>query len=76
MLNVRLQAVTTGSTTALKLKVWKAGTTEPSTWFLSTSDGQQELQGPGRVGISAYLTGTATTVPLTYSIDNLRATKP
>jgi len=76
VLSIRFQAVTTGSTTALKAKVWRAGQAEPSAWLLSSSDGQAELQAPGRVGFSFYLTGSSTSAPLTYTIDGLRVVKP
>lgn len=70
-LQLRLQSVTSGGSTALKGKVWADGTTEPTDWFVSTTDGQAELQGAGQVGILTYLSGSATNVPVTVAIDNL-----
>ncbi len=70
-LQLRIQAVTTGGSTALKGKVWVDGTTEPTDWFVTTTDAQAELQGAGQVGILTYLSGSATNVPVTVSIDNL-----
>ncbi|MGL4258031.1 MAG: PKD domain-containing protein, partial [Microbacterium sp.] len=70
-LQLRLQTVTSGGTTALKGKVWADGTAEPADWFVSTTDAQAELQGAGQVGILTYLSGSATNVPVTVSVDNL-----
>ncbi|WP_082569353.1 PKD domain-containing protein [Microbacterium sp. Root180] len=70
-LQLRVQAVTSGGTTALKGKVWADGTTEPTDWFVSTTDAQAELQGAGQVGILTYLSGSATNVPVTVNVDNL-----
>ncbi|WP_374311546.1 PKD domain-containing protein [Microbacterium sp.] len=70
-LQLRIQAVTSGGTTALKGKVWADGTVEPTDWFVSTTDAQAELQGAGQVGILTYLSGSATNVPVTVSVDNL-----
>ncbi|MGN8553060.1 UNVERIFIED_CONTAM: PKD domain-containing protein [Microbacterium sp. SLM126] len=70
-LQLRIQAVTSGGTTALKGKVWADGTTEPTDWFVSTTDAQAELQGAGQVGVVTYLSGSATNVPVTVNVDNL-----
>ncbi|MFE7845375.1 PKD domain-containing protein [Microbacterium sp. NPDC057407] len=70
-LQLRIQAVTSGGSTALKGKVWADGTTEPTDWFVSTTDAQAELQGAGQVGVLTYLSGSATNVPVTVSVDNL-----
>jgi PKD repeat protein len=58
-LDVRVQVSGTG-TTALTATVWKAGTTEPATPTVSRTDTTASLQAPGSVGLSGYLSGSAT----------------
>ena len=65
--NLRLQAQGTGSTT-LRAKIWKSGTTEPSTWRLTSSDTTAALQSAGAVGIASYLSGSATNAPVKISV--------
>ena len=69
-LRLSFQAQGTG-TTALSAKVWKVGATEPAAWQLTGTDTDPALQGPGAIGIQAYLAGTATNAPVVASIDNL-----
>lgn len=68
--SVRLQAVGTGPTT-LRARAWLTGSAEPSSWQVSTTDSTAALQGPGAVGLSFYLSGSATTAPVTVSVDDL-----
>lgn len=70
-LQLRLQAVTEGAGTALRGKVWADGTAEPTDWFVSVTDAQAELQGTGQIGILSYLSGSATNVPVTVSVDDI-----
>jgi PKD repeat protein len=65
--NIRFQVQGTGTTT-LRAKIWKAGTTEPSTWRLTATDTTASLQGAGAVGIAAYLSGSATNAPVVLSV--------
>lgn len=58
-LKTRVQVSGTGST-AVRAKVWKAGTTEPSDWMLAANDSTASLQAPGSVGVYAYTAGSAT----------------
>lgn len=74
-LNVRLQAIG-GSPTTVNVRVWKVGSAEPSTWHLTTTDSTSGLQGPGSIGVRSYLSSSATTVPVTVSIDDLLLTAP
>jgi hypothetical protein len=74
-LNVRLQTTGTSPTT-LRLKVWKAGTTEPTDWTASVTDAAPSLQGPGAVGLATYLSGSATNAPVTASFDDFWAGEP
>lgn len=58
-LEVRVRAVGTG-TTQLTVTVWAAGSAEPATPTVSRTDTTAELQVPGGVGLSGYLSGSAT----------------
>ena len=42
-------------TTALKVKVWAAGTSEPAAWLVNTTDSTADFQSAGTVGLMAYL---------------------
>ncbi|WP_028047327.1 PKD domain-containing protein [Cellulomonas sp. URHE0023] len=71
-LMVRTQVTGTAPTT-LRTKAWIAGTPEPTDWMLegtSTSTGTQA----GTVGVSAYLTGSVTNAPITYTFDDFAVT--
>jgi hypothetical protein len=67
---VRVQ-VTGTSPTTIRARVWKAGTTEPTTWQKTASDSTAGLQVPGGVGLYFYLSGSATNAPITVSVDDL-----
>ena len=71
-LNVRLQVVGTSPTT-LRVKAWKAGTPEPTTWNLETTDATAALQAPGGVGLGTYTSTTATVIPLGVRFDDFSA---
>ncbi len=62
-LAVRLRATGTNPTT-LALKVWPAGTAEPTAWSLAATDADPALQAAGTVGLTTYLSGTAATYPV------------
>ncbi|MEN0083467.1 MAG: PKD domain-containing protein [Leifsonia sp.] len=70
---VRLQVFGTSPTT-IRARVWKVGTTEPTTWQASVTDSTAALQAAGVVGLRAYLSGTATDTPLTTKFDNFAVT--
>lgn len=72
-LRVRVQAEGTYPTT-IRAKVWKAGQSEPGTWQVQTTDATTGLQTPGGIGVSAYLSASATNAPVQLSIDDLLAT--
>ena len=74
-LNVRLQVVGASPTT-LNLKVWKAGSTEPSAWQRTATDSTVGLQSAGGVGLRTYLSSTATNAPVVASFDDLVLTAP
>ena len=71
-LTVRLQ-VTGTNPTALRAKAWKAGTTEPSAWQVSTTDATSTLQKAGTIATATYVSGTATALPVTASFSKLAA---
>ncbi|WP_223692385.1 LamG domain-containing protein [Leifsonia poae] len=66
---VRVQVYGTSPTT-VRARVWAVGATEPTTWQTSVTDSTATLQVAGSVGLRAYLSGTATTAPLTTKFDN------
>jgi len=71
-LQFRLQVVGTSPTT-LRAKVWKVGTTEPSTWQVTATDATAALQAAGSVGLYSYLSRTALPTPVVVSYDDLWA---
>jgi len=71
-LAVRMQ-VTGTNPTAVRLKVWPAGTTEPSAWQTTGTDTYAALQSPGGVGLTAYLSGSATNAPVVVRMSALSA---
>ncbi len=75
VLLVHLQ-VTGSAPTTIRAKVWKQGTAEPAAWLRSVTDATSGLQGPGGVGFSTYLSGTATNSPIAVRVDDLRVTAP
>ncbi|WP_235003409.1 PKD domain-containing protein [Blastococcus haudaquaticus] len=70
-LNVRVQVSGTG-TAELAATVWADGTSEPATPTVTRTDSTASLQAPGGVGISAYLSGSAT-APLAVRVTGLTA---
>jgi hypothetical protein len=72
-LHLRLQATGTSPTT-LRAKVWKTSQSESSSWQLTTTDSQAQLQAPGGVGVVTYLSGSVTNVPVTFKFDDLVVT--
>ncbi|MGO1315664.1 MAG: PKD domain-containing protein [Cellulomonadaceae bacterium] len=75
VLQVRVQAQGTDPTT-LRVKVWRAGSAEPSVWHLERTDSTGVLQNAGGVGLGAYLSAAATNAPVTASFDNLIVGRP
>jgi PKD repeat protein len=71
-LAVRMQVTGTNPTT-VRLKVWPAGTTEPSAWQTTGTDTYAALQSPGAVGLTTYLSGTVTNAPVVVRMSALSA---
>jgi hypothetical protein len=69
---LRGQFVGTNPTT-IKLKAWADGESEPSVWQYTVTDSEPALQGPGGVGLRAYLTSSAIS-PVLFSFDDFQAT--
>jgi PKD repeat protein len=73
-LQVRLDLSGGGSgSTVLNAKAWAGGTAEPEGWQVSATDATAALQAPGGVGITAYVSGSATAVPVRVDVDDLWA---
>ena len=69
---VRVQAEGTAPT-HLRMKAWKAVDTEPAEWSLEVEDDTPELQTPGAVALSSYLSLSAMNAPLLVSFDDFIA---
>ncbi|WP_142457744.1 PKD domain-containing protein [Geodermatophilus aquaeductus] len=69
-LNVRLETSGTGTTT-VQVKVWRAGTTQPTAWDLTRTDTTAALQRPGAVAVDLYTSGSSTATA-TVRVDDLR----
>jgi hypothetical protein len=69
LLLVRFDVAGEGTTT-LRAKAWLDGTPEPEAWSIERSDDTAVLQGPGAVGVSTYLAGSATR-PSRLDVDGL-----
>ena len=74
-LKVRLQVTGTNPTT-LRAKVWKLGAAEPASWQRSITDATAALQTVGGIGVTVYLSSSATSAPVTATIDGLFAVEP
>jgi PKD repeat protein len=71
-LSVRVQAVGSAPTT-LRAKVWAAGTTEPASWQVSVTDATAGFQVAGGVGLTPYVSSSAT-APVTARYDDVKVT--
>ncbi|WP_431279650.1 PKD domain-containing protein [Leifsonia poae] len=68
-LRMRVQVFGTSPTT-VRAKIWQAAQAEPAAWQVSVTDSTAALQAAGTIGLRSYLSGTATTTPVTVSFDN------
>ena len=65
------------TTTTLRAKVWRQGTTEPQNWLMTTSESTPAvLQGSGGVGILLYVSGSWTGTAPAITVDNLNVIAP
>jgi len=72
-LNVRFQAEGSSPTT-LRVKVWRAGTTEPALWTYTRTDATAANQGAGAVSLRSYAPNTGNN-PIAVSYDELAVTQ-
>lgn len=72
VIHVRMQTFGTNPTT-VRSKVWLGSAAEPAGWTVSATDTYAGLQSAGAVGISAYLSGSATNAPVTLSVSDVDA---
>lgn len=71
-LKTRLQVVGSNPTT-IRARVWLSTATEPTGWQVTATDSTAALQVPGAVGLSAYVSSSATNAPVTVRVRDLAA---
>ena len=71
-LRVRLQVSGTSPTT-VQARLWPVSGVEPSTWLVTATDTTAAMQVAGGLGVTTYLSGTATNAPIVESFDDLQA---
>ncbi|MBF4563538.1 LamG-like jellyroll fold domain-containing protein [Plantibacter sp. VKM Ac-2876] len=59
--------------TSLTAKVWAGSAAEPADWQVSATDAAAALQAPGAVGLSGYLSASASNGPVTFTVDTFDA---
>ncbi|MFF1571690.1 PKD domain-containing protein [Leifsonia sp. NPDC058292] len=74
-LSIRVK-VTGTNPTLIESRVWPGGSPEPTAWQRSITDSTPELQGPGGLGLTGYLSGGVANSPVTLTVDDLTATAP
>ncbi|GAA2729107.1 glycoside hydrolase family 88 protein [Cellulomonas aerilata] len=67
---VRVQ-VTGASPTTVRVRVWKAGAPEPTTWQVTSTDSTAGLQTAGSVGITTYLGSGALPASVVVTVDDV-----
>jgi hypothetical protein len=60
-----------GTATSLRARLWRDGTSEPTGWNATASDGTAMLQGPGGVGVR--VSSTSTSSPANVEVDDFTA---
>jgi hypothetical protein len=58
--------VTGASPTTLKVKVWRAGQSEPSGWQVTATDSTSTLQDAGAVALQSYVSGNGRAATLSF----------
>ncbi|WP_051639737.1 PKD domain-containing protein [Cellulomonas sp. URHE0023] len=71
--HVRLQVEGTSPTT-LRVRVWRDGTPEPTSWAHTVTSSAVGLQSPGVVRLTTYLSSGATTGPAAVTYDDVQVT--
>ncbi|THG30800.1 hypothetical protein [Naasia lichenicola] len=72
---IRLQVTGTAPTT-IRAKIWRAGTSEPSSWTVTTTDATAALQNAGHTGLGGYLGSSTTNGPIVISFDDFALSTP
>jgi CSLREA domain-containing protein len=62
--------------TTITVKAWADGQPEPSAWQFSATSSQAGLQAAGGLGVRAWLSGSVTNGPVTFSFDDYAVTAP
>jgi PKD repeat protein len=71
---VRVQSYPSATgTTTVRAKAWWGGSTEPASWQASATNSYAALQDPGAVGLTTYISSSATNVPVKLSFSSLTA---
>ena len=70
---IRVQATGTSPTT-LRARVWSGSAAEPGAWHATATDATAALQVAGGIGLTSYLSGSATNAPVVARFDDLSAT--
>jgi hypothetical protein len=71
-LQLRVQAEGVNPTT-VRARAWRVGSTEPAGWAVTSTDSTPALQVAGTVGLTTYLSSSATNGPATVRYDDVRA---
>ncbi len=71
-LRVRMQVFGTSSA-VVRAKVWRYGSSEPTAWSASTTDGTTALRAAGSVGIRASLSSTASRLAVVVTLSSFVA---
>jgi hypothetical protein len=72
---IRLRVQVSGvDPTSIRMKAWIDGQDEPSAWQYTVTDATAGLQTAGAVGLRAYLSSTASNMPVVFTFDDLRIT--
>ncbi|MCW2530198.1 MAG: domain containing protein [Pseudonocardiales bacterium] len=66
-ISIRVQVSGSGPTT-VRARAWRSTGAEPAAWTATSSDATAALQGAGAVGVSGYVSGSATNAPVTLRI--------
>jgi parallel beta-helix repeat protein len=65
--------VTGARPTTIRMRVWRAGTAEPTGWHVRVADSTPALQHAGALGVRAHMEDTAGVDAATVAFDRLRA---
>lgn len=60
-------------TTTLTAKAWTATAAEPADWQVTAADATAALQAPGAIGLSGYVSASASNGPVTFTVDSIDA---